>query len=332
MLLEWVSSGCKATAPAGQDPGKDIMTEFAPSGSRRAAVVWNPSKKFSFDLVALVEEACAETGWQPPLWMETTLEDPGAGQTQQAMDAGVDLVIAAGGDGTVRRVAGRLAGTDTPLGVIPLGTGNLLARNLDLPVDDPETAVRIALAGRNRQIDAVLAKVDGAGSGAVFLVMAGLGFDAAVIGGTDDGLKDRIGWLAYVEAGLRNLPGKPVRATLSIDGGKPISLRMRSVMGGNCGKIQGGFEMFPGAQVDDGLLDIMIISPRGRLGWLGVLAGLAKRGRSVDPSVDYYQGKEVVITAGRPQEMQLDGDHIGLGSRLSMRVDPSALRVRVAAD
>jgi diacylglycerol kinase (ATP) len=308
------------------------MTEFAPSGSRRAAVVWNPSKKFSFDLVALVEDACAETGWQPPLWMETTLEDPGGGQTQQAMEAGVDLVIAAGGDGTVRRVAGRLAGTDTPLGVIPLGTGNLLARNLDLPVDDPETAVRIALAGRDRQIDAVLAKVDGSGSGAVFLVMAGLGFDAAVIGGTDDGLKDRIGWLAYVEAGLRNLPGKPVRATLSIDGGKPVTVRMRSVMGGNCGKIQGGFEMFPGAQIDDGLLDIMTIAPRGRLGWLGVLAGLAKRGRSVDPSVDYYQGKEVEITAGRPQEMQLDGDHIGLGSRLSMRVDPGALRVRVAAD
>ncbi|MGM0928284.1 MAG: diacylglycerol/lipid kinase family protein [Actinomycetota bacterium] len=308
------------------------MTEFAPSGSRRAAVVWNPSKKFSFDLVALVEEACAETGWQPPLWMETTLEDPGAGQAQQAMEAGVDLVIAAGGDGTVRRVAGRLAGTDTPLGVIPLGTGNLLARNLDLPVDDPETAVRIALAGRERQIDAVLAKVDDSGSGAVFLVMAGLGFDAAVIGGTDDGLKDRIGWLAYVEAGLRNLPGKPVRATLSIDGGKPITLRMRSVMGGNCGKIQGGFEMFPGAQIDDGLLDIMTISPRGRLGWLGVLAGLAKRGRSVDPSVDYYRGKEVEITAGRPQEMQLDGDHIGMGSRLSMRVNPGALRVRVAAD
>jgi diacylglycerol kinase family enzyme len=166
----------------------------------------------------------------------------------------------------------------------------------------------------------------------VFLVMAGLGFDAAVIGGTDDGLKDRIGWLAYVEAGLRNLPGKPVRATVTIDGGKPMTVRMRSVMGGNCGKIQGGFEMFPGARLDDGLLDVMTISPRGRLGWLGVLAGLAKRGRSVDPSVDYYQGKHVEIHAGRPQEMQLDGDHIGMGSRLLMRVDPGALVVRVAPE
>ena len=308
------------------------MTDSAPSASRRAAVIWNPSKKFAFDLVGLVEGLCADTGWQPPIWLETTLEDPGAGQAHQALEAGVDLVIAAGGDGTVRRVAGRLAGTGTPLGVVPLGTGNLLARNLDLPVDDPETAVRIALEGRDRRIDAVRATVDNSGGDSVFLVMAGLGFDAAVMGGTDSGLKDRVGWLAYVEAGLRHLPGRPVRATLRIDGGKPVTLRMRSVMGGNCGKIQGGFEMFPGAKIDDGLLDILTISPRGRLGWLGVLAGLAKRGRKADPSVDYYQGKEVVISAGKPQEMQLDGDHIGMGTSLLMRVDPDALLVRVAAE
>ncbi|GAA3293529.1 diacylglycerol/lipid kinase family protein [Arthrobacter citreus] len=239
------------------------MPTSAAGTRQRVAVIMNPTKKTDVDIRALVGRICRDQDWEEPLWLETTKEDPGRGMAREAIGAGVDLVIAAGGDGTVRCVAAELAGTDTPLGLLPLGTGNLLARNLDIAVDDPEAAVTAALTGADRRIDVVHVTLDRALEGDVFLVMAGLGYDAALMGDTNDTLKDRVGWLAYVDAGIRNLPGKPVKSTIRLDGGKEISGHPRSVMGGNCGKIMGGLEIFPGARIDDGLLDIMTMAPGG---------------------------------------------------------------------
>ena len=166
---------------------------------------------------------------------------------------------------------------------------------------------------------------------AYFLVMAGLGYDAAIMADTVDVLKDRMGWLAYVEAGIRKLPGKPVRARISIDGAEPVRRRIRSVMVGNCGRIMGGIEIFPDAKVDDGVLDLLILSPRGRLGWLGVIAGIFGRNKNETESVDYFQGKTAEITLDHEQEFQLDGDHLGTGKHLAVTVEPDALKIRMAA-
>lgn len=299
------------------------------SSGRRAAVVINPTKKTDVDIRALVEDICRSEGWAEPLWLETEADDPGHGMAREALKQGADVVIAAGGDGTVRCVAAELTGTDTPLGLLPLGTGNLLARNLDVPVDDPEEAVRTALTGTERRIDVVHVKVDEAVDSEIFLVMAGLGYDAVMMGDTNTSLKDRVGWLAYVDAGIRNLPGKPVKTMISIDGGKPFSRRLRSVMGGNCGKIMGGLEVFPGAKIDDGLLDIMTMAPKGSLGWLSVAAGLLRRGKGRGTAVEYFQCKSADIWADTPQDFEMDGDHLGSATRLSLRVDPSALRIRM---
>ncbi|MFD1212153.1 diacylglycerol/lipid kinase family protein [Arthrobacter sp. GCM10027362] len=296
---------------------------------QRAAVVFNPSKKVDLDLYALVAKICSDEGWDEPLWLETTVEDPGQGMTRQALDAGADLVIAAGGDGTVRCVSEVLAGTDTPLGLLPLGTGNLLARNLDIGINDPQSAVLDALKGTERHIDVVHINVDHAQDSHVFLVMAGIGFDAAIMGDTRDDLKDKVGWLAYVDAGIRNLPGKPARTRISIDGEKPFYRRVRSVMGGNCGKIMGGLEIFPGARLDDGLLEIMTVAPRGKLGWLGVIAGLLRRGKGNSPSLEYFQCEAAEIQAMMPQEIEIDGDPLGKGTHLSLRVQPRSLRIRM---
>ena len=301
----------------------------SPAGTRqRAAVIMNPIKKTDVDIRALVDRVCRNEGWEEPLWLETTKEDPGRGMAREALDAGVDVVIAAGGDGTVRCVAAELTGSDTPLGLLPLGTGNLLARNLDIAVDDPAAAVAAALGGADRNIDVVHVTLDRALKGDVFLVMAGLGYDAALMGDTNDTLKDNVGWLAYVDAGIRNLPGKPVKSTIRLDGGKEIHGHPRSVMGGNCGKIMGGLEIFPGARIDDGLLDVMTMAPKGRFGWLNVVAGLLRRGKG-STSVDYYQCKEAEIFTEVPQEFEVDGDHLGKASHVAFRVDPSALRVRM---
>ncbi len=303
------------------------------AASRRAAVVINPMKSPGESFRASFFRLCETQGWAEPLWLETTKEDTGIGQAREALDAGVDVVIAAGGDGTVRCVAEVLAGTGTPMGLVPLGTGNLLARNLGIDITDPVAASYDVLSGSDRSVDVVKANLDRSDDAQVFLVMAGLGYDAAIMADTVDVLKDRMGWLAYVEAGIRKLPGKPVKARISVDGGEPVRRRIRSVMIGNCGRIMGGIEIFPEAKLDDGVLDLLILSPRGRLGWLGVIAGIFGRNKNKNEteSVDYFQGKTAEITLEREQEFQLDGDHLGTGKHLAVTLEPDALRVRMAA-
>lgn len=299
------------------------------SPEQRAAVVVNPAKSVGLELRSSIARLCETQGWAEPLWLETTVEDPGEGQTRQALEAGVDVVIAAGGDGTVRCVAEVLSGTGTPLGLVPLGTGNLLARNLGINIADPVAAAYDVLHGAERTVDVIRTNLDGADDGQVFLVMGGLGYDAAIMADTVDVLKDRMGWLAYVEAGIRKLPGKPVRARISMDGQRAVRRRIRSVMIGNCGRIMGGVEIFPDAEVDDGVLDLLILSPRGRLGWLGVVAGIFGRSKRRNPSVEYFQGEFAEIMLEHEQEFQLDGDHVGTGKHLRVKVEAGALKIRM---
>lgn len=299
------------------------------SSPKRAAVVINPAKAAGSDLRASLVRLCDTQGWAEPLWLETTEEDPGTGQARQALEAGVDVVIAAGGDGTVRCVAEVLAGTDTPLGLVPLGTGNLLARNMGVEITDPVSAAYDVLNGTERTVDVVRSRFDQSEDENVFLVIAGVGYDAAIMADTVDILKDRMGWLAYVEAGIRKLPGKPVRATITVDGRDPVKRRIRSVMIGNCGQIMGGIEIFPEAKVDDGVLDVLILAPRGRLGWLGVVKGIFGRRKNRTESAEYFQGRSAEVTLHHDQEFQLDGDHVGTGKHLSVRVDPGALKLRM---
>jgi diacylglycerol kinase family enzyme len=301
------------------------------SNARRVAVVVNPAKAVGDELRGALVRLCETQGWAEPLWLETTVEDPGEGQAREALEAGVDVVIAAGGDGTVRCVAEVLAGTGVPLGLVPLGTGNLLARNLGIDLTDPVSAAYDVLNGTESTVDVVRATLDHSDDEKVFLVMAGLGYDAAIMADTVDVLKDRMGWLAYVEAGIRKLPGKPVKAKISIDGARPIGRRIRSVMIGNCGRIMGGVEIFPEAKFDDGVLDLLVMSPKGRLGWLGVVAGVFGKNKNETESVDYFQGKSAEITLDHEQEFQLDGDHLGTGKHLSVRVEPDALKIRMTA-
>ncbi|MEO8220328.1 MAG: hypothetical protein ABI563_06050 [Specibacter sp.] len=177
-------------------------------------------------------------------------------------------------------------------------------------------------------MDVIRAVVDH-GKDELFLVAAGLGYDASIMGDTIDGLKDRVGRLAYVEAGIRHLPGKPVTATVTVDGQSPILRRVRSVMVGNCGKLMGGVKIFPDASVTDGILDLLILAPRGRFGWLQVFAGVFGRGSNKSARSD--SGKTVEIALDSPQEFQVDGDHLGMATHLLVTVDPLALTIKMTA-
>ncbi|HEV7195810.1 MAG TPA: diacylglycerol kinase family protein [Pedococcus sp.] len=318
--------------------------EFRPEGTaiddkprRRAAVIINPTK---FDDVAAVRRRvtarCAELGWDEPLFLLTTEQDPGTGQAEAAISEGVDIVCPLGGDGTVRAVAAGLVGTDTPMGLLPGGTGNLLARNLDLPVDDLNDALRVALTGQNKRIDVGELTVDMSGEHEkpqkhIFLVMAGLGFDAAMMAGAPERLKAKVGPAAYVVSGARNLRGPQFKVHVEVEGQEAFTRRTRTVVIGNCGKLLGGFVLMPEAVLDDGLLDSVILSPTGVVGWAAIAARLASRRRKGHSRVEHHTSKEIRVRIERPQEVQLDGDPIGKARAISATVLPRALVVRVGS-
>ena len=144
----------------------------------------------------IVNQMALESGWKEPRWYFTTVEDSGTGQAEQASIDGADLVVVCGGDGTVREVCAELAGTGIPVGIVPAGTGNLLARNLDIPLFI-RAAIDIAINGQDRAIDMVKVTGDGL-EDSHFLVMAGMGFDAAIMEGVNEEIKKKVGWIAYV--------------------------------------------------------------------------------------------------------------------------------------
>ncbi len=317
--------------------------EFRPEGTvsetptRRAAIIINPTKFDDLDAVKqqITQESTA-LGWSEPLFIETTAEDTGQGQTREALERQVDLVCPLGGDGTVRAVAEVLVGTDTPLGLLPGGTGNLLARNLDLPVDDLGDALRVALTGQNKRVDVGRLTIDQSGEHErpaqhIFLVMAGLGFDAAIMADAPEGLKAKVGPAAYVVSGARNLRGPQFRVRVRIDEHEEFTRRARTVVIGNCGKLLGGLVLMPDAEIDDGQLDTVILSPQGIVGWAAVAARIASKRRKGHERVDHYTSETVRIRADRPQEVQIDGDTLGKARAINVESVPGALVVRVGS-
>ncbi len=315
--------------------------DAVPPPPKRAAMVVNPTKFTDVaDLEARLTAACLTHGWAEPTFHHTTVEDPGTGQARAAVADGVDVVCALGGDGTVRSVAQALAGTQTAMGLLPSGTGNLLARNVGLPLTSLEDAVAIALTGRNERVDVGRLVVDavtedGAQQEAreyVFLVMAGMGMDAAIMGDSPDELKARVGWPAYFVAGLRNLRGDRFRAVVSIgDEGheEVVETRARTVVVGNCGRIMGGITLMPEARIDDGLLDGLILSPATIAGWVAVTGRLLRQKTTRNDRVLHRAATRFVVRPDRPQQVQLDGDHIGSARSLTAEVWPRALIVRM---
>lgn len=298
-----------------------------PEDAPLPAVVANPLHADA-ETRARVTAVCTAHGWAEPLWLETTPEDPGSGQATEAVEQGADVVIACGGDGTVRAVAEVLAGTGVAMGLLPIGTGNLLARTLGGPTE-VIAATRAALTGDDRAIDVGRIRVDDTEDERVFLVMAGTGLDAAIMANTRDSLKARIGTFAYVLAGLRAMWATSTGLTISVDDGPALRRHSRTVLVGNSGTLAGGLVLMPAAVIDDGQLDVVNIAPNSFAGWVAVLLRVLTRKRKGHRRVEHWQAKTVVITTEHPQAAQIDGDPIGEVSQLTIRVDPAALLVRV---
>jgi diacylglycerol kinase family enzyme len=161
-----------------------------------------------------------------------------------------------------------------------------------------------------------------------FLVMVGLGFDAAMMAGAPHEMKARIGPAAYVFSGLRNLKGPQTRVRLQLDEAPPVDRRVSTVVVGNCGKLVGGLVLMPDAEVDDGWLDAVSLSPKGIVGWTAVAGRVITKARRGHPRVEHYRAKQIVITAESSAESQVDGDPIGRARRLAAGIEAASLRVR----
>ena len=324
----------------------------APSGdaepTRQAALIYNPIKVDAAALRASVEQLSAKSGWAHPLFYETTIEDLGDGVTREALEKGVDAVLVAGGDGTVRAVAEAMTGSGVPLSIVPSGTGNLLARNLYLPLDNRMAMVRAAFEGDTHPIDvgwAEFHRPDGSREERAFVVMGGIGLDAAMIANTSGDLKKRVGWIAYVDGAARSLPkARAFRVMYQLPEHRLHSARVQSVLFANCGSLPAGLDLIPEASVADGLLDIVIFQPKGPFGWMFVWRRVAwdnsvlrrfRAGRQVlalrtkDNSVVYARGAGVDVATAPAQPVQLDGDEFGEAVRVNTRIAPGALLVAV---
>lgn len=324
------------------------MGEDGERPNPKAALVYNPIKVDADQLRSAVEKAARDAGWSEPLFYETTVDDLGDDVTRQALKEGVDAVLVAGGDGTVRAVAEAMAGSGVPLTIVPSGTGNLLARNLAFPLDEPDTMIRATFDGDTVPIDVGWAKLrrsNGEVDEHAFVVMGGIGLDAAMIANTNPQLKKTVGWVAYVDGAARSLPSaKPFRVMYQLPGRRLHSVRVQSVLFANCGSLPAGLELVPEASVADGDLDIVIFQPKGWWGWLFVWRRVAwdnsvlrrfRAGRSVlalrtkDNSVVYSRGAGIELATSEAHPVQLDGDEFGEASRLSVRVDAGGLVVTV---
>jgi YegS/Rv2252/BmrU family lipid kinase len=324
------------------------------TGRKRVAVILNPSKIGDVhEFKARVLEVAARDGWRQPVWFETTLEDPGPGQAQAALEEGVDLIVAAGGDGTVRAVCEEAARTGVAVGILPHGTGNLLARNLGLPLNIRD-ALDVAFGGQDKAIDLATFRANtvldddpaaetvsdaaadedqpaevAAGTDTCFLVMAGLGMDAEIMTGVDDQLKQRVGWFAYFVSGIKAARFPAMKVEISVDDAEFKKFKARTVVVGNVGFLQGGIPLLPDAQIDDGMLDVVVIAPKRFIGWLAILVRVLGRQRRTNERLDRLAGQKVVIRAEKPMPMQLDGDPVGSGTEITAEVQHGVVLVRV---
>lgn len=314
------------------------------------AFVVNPTKTDAEELRAAMNARAEEAGRPEPLWIETTAEDAGVSQARQAVEEGAHLVVAVGGDGTVRAVAEALVGTGVPMAIMAQGTGNLLARNLDLPLGDPTAAAEIAFTGVDRTIDVGWLRVvrfddeeeaatpDEPDRDHLFLVIAGLGFDAAMVADADEKMKKRVGWVAYFVAGVRHLHGSRTRVHVRLDDQPTATTRLRSLLLGNCGRLPGGITLLPDAVLDDGWLDVAAIDTRaGVAGWAQLLGEVMLQGVGVRNNlagkigrIDHTRAKTARIVIPGGEHAQVDGEVVGRVREIAAHVEPGALVVRVA--
>ena len=285
------------------------------------AVVAHSGKSFGGGLPEL-RRILASEGVTDPLWYEVEKSRHAPKCARRAAAKGADVVFVWGGDGTVQRCIDAVADTDTAVAILPAGTANLLAANLNVPHDLAE-AVQVGLHGARRRLDT------GSVKGERFAVMAGAGFDARMIADADQAEKRQLGRAAYVVSGIRNLRARRVRATIEVDGKRFFSGKVSCVLTANVGKIFGGVEAFPQAQPDDGLLELGVVTARNPVQWALTFGRLALGHPERSPFAEVTQGTDFKIKFDQKVRFELDGGARPASKKLRVKVCRNSVTVCV---
>lgn len=242
---------------------------------------------------------------------------------ESAQSGEFDVVIAAGGDGTIREVASGLIHSDTALGVIPVGTENVLAREMGIPLD-PVAACRHLIVSQIRNIDV------GRMGEQIFVCFCGVGFDADVAYNLPQKRKTLLGGLAYALTSVERIGGyrKVSRsAKITIDK-KLFEADCWMLLVGNIRTYGGGLTPAPKARLDDGLLDVCVFPKTSYLGTAKQMMA-ASSGKHLDlPGVEYFQAKKITIETDPLERIQLDGDATEILTPVEINVEEAALKVK----
>lgn len=288
----------------------------------RVAVIAHSGKVLGGGLNEL-RTVLAEFGIREPMWSEVQKSRKAPKQVRAAIEAGAELLLVWGGDGMVQHCAGVAAGSNVPMAILPAGTANLLANNLGIPIDLAE-AVKVAVHGVRQPIDV------GTMNGETFAVMAGAGFDGAMIADVDGALKERIGRVAYLRGSVKAMGAKRTTVKIEVDGTPWFDGPASCVLIGNVGTVIGGLRIFETASPTDGLLDVGVISAEGRLQWLRVLGRVVGHG-DVDqsPLVQSTKARKIDVRFADKLRYELDGGARSMTRNLKVRIRPAGLIVCV---
>jgi len=298
----------------------------------RAALIVNPNLKSATPAIRAVRAASRLKDWAEPLVLQTTPDHAGQEQTWDALDAGVDRVIVAGGDGTVRLVAGALAesGELIAMGIVPTGAANIVARNLGLYPSPLETAAMTALTGRRRPLSVswvAFRRKTQSGDITPMLAVAGIGRDGEAIAATQPWMKRRAGWLAYAATGGRQALRPAIPMKVTIDDGTTETVRAWSVLAANLPHLPMGVVAFPEASPGNDTMQVLEVRLKNPGDWLPVaVKGLTHHDASV-PALKYSSAQRLMVEPGRPMPVQIDGDLVPDVAVMSVTLQPAAIFV-----
>lgn len=309
------------------------------------AVIFHPSKITR----AKIEAAFSKAGFANLSYFPSDHKTGGFKATKKAIEAGATHIIVAGGDGTLRACVQAVFEDESPvsLGLVPIGTGNILARNLKLPVNNLEKCIKRSVVGDTYEIDLGVAKAinqHGELSKFYFTGIAGIGMDARIMQRTLPELKRRVGWIAYLEGGLRSLPMKFEKFEVLVDDQSPRTLKSYSILIGNAGWLPGQISMMPDARLDDGKLDVAAIGPRKIWDWVDFVARVTWQNKVVRPlalgrkwmdqtanlkTIENLGGARIRVKPHHLSPLQLDGDVIGEVLEVDFSLKHKVLRIRL---
>jgi len=316
---------CLQSASASASASAADLSWF--SDMRNVFVILNPvaGKSDASAIRRALEHRFVSGTWAYEVY-ETTGEERIADVVRAALDRGFDMFVAAGGDGTVSGVASGLARRGIPMGIIPVGTGNALARELGIPV-----SIEGALALLTERHDTV--DIDAIRTGDRFFVLnLGVGISALTMRDTERQDKRQFGVIAYIWTGVSKLFGvQPHRFTVEVDG-QTVRVHASEIAVANSGAMgDPSFRWGPDVRLDDGRLDVCIVRARTAIDYLRVTRAVLLGQQRRSPNIHCLSAeRNVSISSDRPLPVQADGELIG-HTPVQMELVPGAVRVIVPA-